>query len=150
MIRVDPHPGGTLADTRGRLLRDLRISVTDRCNFRCTYCMPKAVFDNDYQFLPKSGMLSFEEIARVTRAIKRDLGRRAAVEPVIGHLKTDHRMDRNFLIGSHGDAANAVLAAVGYNFRRLVAWLREFLCAWLLVLFATRPSQLGAPPLKPM
>ena len=67
MIRVDPHPGGTLADTRGRLLRDLRISVTDRCNFRCTYCMPKAVFDNDYQFLPKSGMLSFEEIARMTR-----------------------------------------------------------------------------------
>ena len=67
MIRVDPHPGGTLADTRGRLLRDLRISVTDRCNFRCTYCMPKAVFDNDYQFLPKSGMLSFEEITRMTR-----------------------------------------------------------------------------------
>ena len=91
-----------------------------------------------------------EQKRGVTRAIKRDLGRRAAVEPVIGHLKTDHRMDRNFLIGSHGDAANAVLAAVGYNFRRLVAWLREFLCAWLLVLFATRPSQLRAPPLKPM
>ena len=67
MIRVDPHPGSTLADTRGRLLRDLRISVTDRCNFRCTYCMPKEVFDNDYHFLPKSGMLSFEEIARLTR-----------------------------------------------------------------------------------
>ncbi len=67
MIRVDPHPGGTLADTRGRLLRDLRISVTDRCNFRCTYCMPKEVFGNDYVFLPKSGMLSFEEIARMTR-----------------------------------------------------------------------------------
>lgn len=60
-------PGGMLADTRGRLLRDLRISVTDRCNFRCTYCMPKLVFDKDYQFLPKSEMLSFEEITRMTR-----------------------------------------------------------------------------------
>jgi len=62
-----PAPGGTLADTRGRLLRDLRISVTDRCNFRCTYCMPKAVFGKDYSFLPKSALLSFEEITRVTR-----------------------------------------------------------------------------------
>jgi len=67
MTRVDPYPGGTLADTRDRLLRDLRISVTDRCNFRCTYCMPKSVFGNDYPFLPKSGMLSFEEITRMTR-----------------------------------------------------------------------------------
>ena len=60
-------PSGALADTRGRLLRDLRISVTDRCNFRCTYCMPKSVFDKDYQFLPKSELLSFEEISRMTR-----------------------------------------------------------------------------------
>ena len=60
-------PGGMLADTRGRLLRDLRISVTDRCNFRCTYCMPKSVFDRDYQFLPKSELLSFEEITRMAR-----------------------------------------------------------------------------------
>lgn len=67
MTRVDPYPAGTLADTRDRLLRDLRISVTDRCNFRCTYCMPKSVFGNDYPFLPKSGMLSFEEITRMTR-----------------------------------------------------------------------------------
>ena len=59
--------GGALADTRGRILRDLRISVTDRCNFRCTYCMPKSVFDKDYQFLPKSELLSFEEITRMTR-----------------------------------------------------------------------------------
>ena len=63
-------PSGALADTRGRLLRDLRISVTDRCNFRCTYCMPKSVFDKDYQFLPKSELLSFEEITRMTRALR--------------------------------------------------------------------------------
>ncbi len=62
-----PAPSGTLADTRGRLMRDLRILVTDRCNFRCIYCMPKSVFDQDYQCLPKSELLSFEEITRMTR-----------------------------------------------------------------------------------
>jgi cyclic pyranopterin phosphate synthase len=58
-----------LTDTLGRPLRDLRISVTDRCNFRCTYCMPRDVFDKDYQFLPRSALLSFEEIERVTRVL---------------------------------------------------------------------------------
>jgi IS5 family transposase len=67
----------------------------------------------------------------VTEAIKRDLKRRSAVEPVIGHAKSDHRMDRNYLKGSQGDASNAVLAAAGYNFRRLLAWLRSFLRAWM-------------------
>jgi GTP 3',8-cyclase len=54
-------------DTLGRPLRDLRISVTDRCNFRCTYCMPKEVFGRDYEFLARDLLLSFEEIVRVTR-----------------------------------------------------------------------------------
>lgn len=54
-------------DTLGRPLRDLRISVTDRCNFRCSYCMPKEVFDKDYQYLPQSALLSFEEIVQVAR-----------------------------------------------------------------------------------
>ena len=58
---------GPVADTRGRRLHDLRISVTDRCNFRCVYCMPKDVFDPDYQFLPHADLLTFEEIARVAR-----------------------------------------------------------------------------------
>ncbi|OWQ91466.1 GTP 3',8-cyclase MoaA [Roseateles aquatilis] len=58
------HPGPWL-DARGRPLRDLRISVTDRCNFRCSYCMPKDVFDKDYAFLPHRELLSFEEIARL-------------------------------------------------------------------------------------
>src|SRR6187549_1076505 len=58
---------GLLADTLGRPLRDLRISVTDRCNFRCSYCMPKEVFDKHYEFLPHSSLLSFEEIARLAR-----------------------------------------------------------------------------------
>jgi IS5 family transposase len=60
---------------------------------------------------------------RVTDAIKRELRRRPAIEPVIGHAKVEHGMGRNFLKGAHGDAANAVLAAAGYNFRRLFAWL---------------------------
>jgi cyclic pyranopterin phosphate synthase len=58
---------GRLTDRLGRPLRDLRISVTDRCNFRCTYCMPKEVFDRDYVFLPHSSLLSFEELARLAR-----------------------------------------------------------------------------------
>jgi cyclic pyranopterin phosphate synthase len=57
----------TITDTFARPMRDLRISVTDRCNFRCTYCMPKSVFDRDYRFLPASQLLTFEEIARLAR-----------------------------------------------------------------------------------
>ncbi|SOY80979.1 MOLYBDENUM COFACTOR BIOSYNTHESIS PROTEIN A [Cupriavidus taiwanensis] len=60
-------PTGLVADRRGRPLHDLRISVTDRCNFRCVYCMPKEVFDKDYTFLPHSELLSFEEIERTAR-----------------------------------------------------------------------------------
>jgi GTP 3',8-cyclase len=59
------QPTGLLSDARGRPLHDLRISVTDRCNFRCVYCMPKEVFDKDYQYLPHSSLLSFEEITRI-------------------------------------------------------------------------------------
>jgi cyclic pyranopterin phosphate synthase len=59
---------GPLADARGRVLRDLRISVTDRCNFRCTYCMPREVFGQEFQFIPHDALLRFEEIVRVARA----------------------------------------------------------------------------------
>lgn len=58
-------------DRLGRPLHDLRISVTDRCNFRCTYCMPREVFGADYAFLPKDQVLTFEEIERVARAFVR-------------------------------------------------------------------------------
>ena len=58
---------GLLGDSLGRPLRDLRISVTDRCNFRCNYCMPKSIFDKDYPYLPHSALLSFEEITRIAR-----------------------------------------------------------------------------------
>jgi cyclic pyranopterin phosphate synthase len=61
----------TISDDLGRPLRDLRISVTDRCNFRCTYCMPKEVFGRDFHFLPARELLSFEEITRLARAFIR-------------------------------------------------------------------------------
>lgn len=60
-------PTGHVLDTRGRALRDLRISVTDRCNFRCVYCMPKEIFGRDYAFMPKASLLTFEEVTRLTR-----------------------------------------------------------------------------------
>ena len=60
---LPPH----LLDQLGRALHDLRISVTDRCNFRCTYCMPKEVFDKDFPYLPSASMLSFDEIERIAR-----------------------------------------------------------------------------------
>src|SRR5512132_3449848 len=58
---------GEPLDTFRRPLRDLRISVTDRCNFRCVYCMPKEVFGRDFRFLPRAELLTFEEIARLAR-----------------------------------------------------------------------------------
>jgi cyclic pyranopterin phosphate synthase len=64
-VVFDGSPG--LPDARGRALRDLRISVTDRCNFRCPYCMPAEVFGRDFAFLPRSEVLSFEELERVAR-----------------------------------------------------------------------------------
>ncbi len=72
----------------------------------------------------------------VTPSIKRTMRRRSAIEPVIGHLKAEHRMERNYLWFKHGDANNAVLAAVGYNFRRLLRWLRRLLHQILAALFA--------------
>lgn len=61
------EPNGELRDTLLRPLQDLRISVTDRCNFRCTYCMPKEVFTKDYAYLPQADLLSFEEILRLAK-----------------------------------------------------------------------------------
>ena len=72
-LRIPPlerDPAGPLVDTRCRGLRDLRISVTDRCNFRCTYCMPRNVFNRKYQFLPHDEVLTFEEIVRLAKIFR--------------------------------------------------------------------------------
>jgi IS5 family transposase len=82
----------------------------------------------------------------VTEAIKRDLRRRSAVEPVIGHAKGEHRMGRNFLKGTRGDAANAVLAAAGYNFRRLLAWLAALWRVLVIAMLANARDTVLAPP----
>jgi cyclic pyranopterin phosphate synthase len=81
----------TLTDTLNRPLRDLRISVTDRCNFRCPYCMPKEIFGHGHKFLPKSDLLTFEEITRLAR-IFTDFGvrkiRLTGGEPLLRHQVT--------------------------------------------------------------
>jgi transposase, IS5 family len=81
------------------------------------------------------------QVRRVTRPIRCEMKRRAAVEPVIGHLKAEHRMDRNYLKGRDGDRANAVFAAAGYNFALLLRWLARLLRALIPALFA--------PPFSP-
>jgi IS5 family transposase len=80
---------------------------------------------------------------RMTPKIKREMKRRSAVEPVIGHLKAEHRMGRNYLWYRQGDATNAVLAAAGYNFRRLIRWLRFLLRLWLTAIIAALQPQLA-------
>src|SRR5512132_129520 len=73
VARTDNGASAPLADKFGRPLRDLRISVTDRCNFRCTYCMPKEIFGPAWDgYLPRAALLTFEEIARVARLFVRE------------------------------------------------------------------------------
>src|SRR6476469_4438271 len=74
---------------------------------------------------------------RLNPQIKREMRRRSAIEPVIGHLKAEHRMDRNYLHHRSGDANHAILASVGYNIRLLIRWLRILLCLFLPALSAT-------------
>ena len=70
-------------------------------------------------------------------AIKRELRRRSAIEPIIGHLKAEGHLGRCYLKGRAGDVANVVLSAVGHNFRRILTWLRELLCLFLVQLWRT-------------
>ena len=69
--------------------------------------------------------------------IKRELRRRSAIEPIIGHLKAEGHLGRCYLKGRAGDAANVILSAVGHNFRRILAWFRELWCLFLFVLWRT-------------
>ena len=78
------------------------------------------------------------QVRRVTKTIRREMKRRAAVEPVIGHVKAEHRMERNYLKGRDGDRVNAVLAAAGYNFSLLLRWFENLLRAWFPTLFETK------------
>jgi hypothetical protein len=80
------------------------------------------------------------QVRRITAPIRREMRRRAAVEPVIGHIKAEHRMGRNYLKGRDGDRINAVLAAAGYNFSLLLRWLDRLLRALIRALLAAPRS----------
>src|SRR5579863_4178330 len=79
----------------------------------------------------------------VTPTIRRELRRRSAIEPVIGHMKSDGRLDRNFLAGARGDATNALLCGAGYNLRLILNYLRRLLRALILMLTASEPLPLS-------
>ena len=78
--------------------------------------------------------------------IKRELRRRSAIEPIIGHLKTDGHLGRCYLKGRAGDAANVILSAVGHNFRRILAWLRKLLRLILIVLWRAFATPVALNP----
>ncbi len=86
---------------------------------------------------------------QVRRSIRREMRRRAAVEPVIGHVKAEHRMDRNYLKGRDGDRANAVLAAAGYNFSLLLRWFEPLQRALIAALLKSGFTPQTAAPRLP-
>ena len=132
----NPYDGHTLAEVIPGIEKLVGATI-DRLHADAGYRGHNA--PPDYKFK----IYTSKQKRRVTPAIKREMRRRSAVEPVIGHLKDEHRMGRNYLAHRHGDANNAVLAAVGYNFRRLIRWLRILLRLFLAVLFAP-PNTLPA------
>jgi len=79
---------------------------------------------------------------RMTSAIKRQMRRRAAVEPVIGHIKNEHRMNRNYLAHQHGDAINPILAAAGYNFRLILKWIRLLWLKFWIILIVNQSAKI--------
>ncbi len=78
--------------------------------------------------------------------IKKELRRRSAIEAAIGHMKTDDHLGRNFLRGRHGDQANAVLTAVGYNFRLILKWLKVLLRLILAAIFDSLTARSAGQP----
>ncbi len=79
------------------------------------------------------------QVRRTTATIKREMKRRAVVEPVIGHLKAEHRLGRNYLKGRNGDRANALLVAIGYNFHLLLRWFAALLRALIQAIDCSDP-----------
>ena len=117
-----------LLDTRGRALRDLRISVTDRCNFRCTYCMPAEVFGRDYAFLPHSDVLTYEEITRLA-GIALELGVRklrvTGGEPLVRKSLPDLIAMLAGLRTTDGEGADLTLTTNGSALRPLARPLAD-------------------------
>ena len=113
-----------LSDTLGRPLHDLRISVTDRCNFRCTYCMPKEIFGRDYEFLAREQLLTFEEIEQVARAFVRAGVRKIRLtggEPLL-RRNLEHLVE---LLAAIPEVEDLTLTTNGSLLARKAAGLRE-------------------------
>jgi hypothetical protein len=100
-------------------------------------CIGKGKASAPYEFGVKASRRIFISGQKrdVFGVIRRELRRRSAIEPIIGHLKAEGHLGRCYLKGRAGDAANVVLSAVGHNFRRVLAWLRELLCLFLFPLW---------------
>jgi IS5 family transposase len=120
----------------GHTLRDVidRTETLTGCSIERAY-VDKGYRGHDAQN-PRRVFISGQKRG-VFGAIKRELRRRSAIEPIIGHLKAEGHLGRCYLKGRAGDAANVILSAVGHNFRRILAWLREFLCLLLFPLWRT-------------
>ena len=123
----NPYDGHTLATVIPQM-QALIGNVLDRCIADAGYCGHNAPPEHKFKVYTSG------QKRRVTPQIKREFKGRAAIEPVIRHLKEHHRMGRNYLAHASSDAINAVLAAAGYNFRRLLAWLRFLLLRILIAL----------------
>ena len=121
-----------LEDTLARPLRDLRISVTDRCQFRCTYCMPREVFGRDFAFLPREELLTFEELTRLGRVfaglgvrklrltggeplLRRDLERLVAMLAGIGGIEDIALTTNGALLAAQGPGARGGGPAPGHR-----------------------------------
>ena len=131
----NPYDGHTLATIIPQM-EALIGNLIDRCITDAGYRGHNAPPDHKFK------VYTAGQKRRVTPQIKREFKRRAAIEPVIGHLKEEHRMGRNYLAHASGDAINALLAAAGYNFRRLIKWL-SLLCLRILIALSS------AAPIKP-
>jgi IS5 family transposase len=125
----NPYDGHTLAEVIPGI-EQLVGNIIERLHADAGYRGHNA--PPDYRFK----VYTSKQKRRLTPQIKREMRRRSAIEPVIGHLKNEHRMDRNYLHHRCGDANNAILAAVGYNFRLLIRWLRFLLCLVLTAILA--------------
>ena len=125
---LGPAPSAGLTDQRHRRLRDLRISVIDQCNFRCTYCMPKEVFGRDYQFLPKSSLLTFDEIhtlARIFVSLGVEKLRITGGEPLLRKSLEDLIATLSRLTTPSGHPVEIAMTTNGVLLREKAALLKE-------------------------
>ncbi len=131
----NPYDGHTLA---GQITQVERITGT---------AIDRAYVDRGYRGhdADRTRVFISRQKRGITPTIRRELRRRAAIEPVIGHMKTDGHLGRNFLRGVVGDAINAILAGVGHNLRLLRRWLLALLCALLARLTAAANSPSSGP-----